>query len=288
VVAVGGGHVYEFDADASGLAVGVGGGAHDGGAAHLLVNTGDAKAQFEPCTQRQAAIGFEKGAVRRQVTAECLDRVRPDLFILVETDFWPNFFHALHQRAIPALLVNGRMSDKSWKWYRRGRLLFTPLFRSFARLAMQTESEAARMVRLGAPAERVLTLGNLKFETSQSIPDGAGAIDLAQLGLAADSRVWVAGSTHEGEEEILFAVMRELLPRYPTLCLVVAPRQVERGAALEILARTCNLSTMRRSVRRAGTARVLILDTLGELAGVYGLAEIAFVGLRGSRARQLS
>lgn len=205
-----------------------------------------------------------------------LNRVHPDLFVLVETDFWPTFLYALQQRAIPAMLVNGRISDSSWQWYQRGRWLFAPLFRSFAVLAMQTEADARRMVSLGVPAERVLALGNLKFDTAT--PAEAEVIDPGQFGIAPGSRVWVAGSTHAGEEEIIFRVMQRLLSRYPDLCLVVAPRQVERGATVATLARDCGLAVWRRSIGTPAGGRVLVLDTLGELARVYGLAEFAFVG----------
>ena len=205
-----------------------------------------------------------------------LNVVRPDLFVLVETDFWPNFLYALQQRAIPALLVNGRISDSSWRWYQRGRWLFGPLFRSFAVLAMQTEADARRLVSLGVPAERVLALGNLKFDTAPLA--AVEVIDRRQLGIATGSRVWVAGSTHEGEEEIIFRVMQRLLPRYPGMCLVVAPRQVERGAAVAALARARGLAVWRRSMGSPAGGQVLVLDSLGELARVYGLAELAFVG----------
>ncbi len=205
-----------------------------------------------------------------------LNLVRPDLFVLVETDFWPNFLHALRQRAIPALLVNGRISDSSWRWYQHGHWLFAPLFRSFAMLAMQSEADARRMVRLGVAADRVLVLGNLKFDNALA---GVGEVlDRRQLGIAPGNRVWVAGSTHEGEEEIVLRVLQRLLPRYPDLCLVVAPRQVERGAAVAAMARERDLGVWQRSLGAQASGRVLVLDTLGELARVYGLAEVAFVG----------
>lgn len=208
-----------------------------------------------------------------------LDHIQPDLFILVETDFWPNFLAQLGRRQIPALLVNGRITADSSRNYRRGKVFFRPLFNAFRYLAMQTASDVEQMVALGVSAAKVGALGNLKYdsllypggEQSQATPN--------HFGLPEGAPLVVAGSTHEGEEEILLAVFADLLPRYPDLVLAIAPRKVERGGQIAELAQGHRF----RVARRSGAAgrpdcQVLILDTLGELLALYRLADVAFVG----------
>ncbi len=206
-------------------------------------------------------------AVRRY-----LDAIRPSCFILVETDFWPNWLRQLRQRQIPAMLVNGRISEKSFTLYRRVAFFFRPMFRCFSLLSMQTAQDRDKMLALGIPAERLVCFGNLKYDlpARQAAPP--------DLAAAHDHRpVWVCGSTHPGEEELIFAAFKKLtgLP----LRLIIAPRKIERGGELLRLARSFGLNTVLRSSGAAGTeSSVLILDTIGELAGCYSLARLAFIG----------
>ena len=204
--------------------------------------------------------------------------VRPDLFVLVETDFWPNFLTELNRRDIPSLLVNGRASESSLARYRRFRWLFRPLFNSFQALAMQTEQDASSMRQLGVDPGRLAVLGNLKYDAALSGSGAKAGLDRAALQLPAQALVWVAGSTHRGEEEIIFDVLQELVQSCANLFLVVAPRNVERGAEIAAMAARRGLLAVRRSVGGAGGGSVLILDTLGELASVYDLCDVAFVG----------
>jgi len=204
--------------------------------------------------------------------------VRPDLFVLVETDFWPNFLTELNRRDIPCLLVNGRASESSLVRYRRFRWLFRPLFNSFQALAMQTEQDASSMRQLGVDPARLAVLGNLKYDAALSGSGGKAGLDRAALHIPEQALVWVAGSTHRGEEEIIFAAFQELVQSCANLFLVVAPRNVERGAEIAAMAARRGLSACRRSLGGAGEGSVLILDTLGELASVYDLCDVAFVG----------
>lgn len=206
-----------------------------------------------------------------------LSWVNPDIFLLVETDFWPNFSVELARRGIPALLVNGRVSEKSLAGYRRFHRLFVPLFNSFQTMAMQSEEDAVAMRGLGVAQERLVVLGNLKYDAA--LDGGAArALSREELGIPARALVWVAGSTHPGEEEIILAVFTRLKERFPDLFLVLAPRKVERGTELIAMAARHGLAAVRRSVGGGAGASLLILDTLGELASVYALAEVAFVG----------
>lgn len=209
-----------------------------------------------------------------------LDRLQPDLFILVETDFWPNFLAQLGRRAIPALLVNGRVTAQSSRNYRRFKIFFRPLFSTFRYLAMQTAADGEQMVALGVPAAKVVALGNLKYDSLlyQGASEGAMATR-TQFGLPENATLLVAGSTHEGEEEHLLAVFAELLPSTPDLVLAIAPRNVERGRQIAELARRHPFRVARRSGEVAiANCQVLIVDTLGELMPLYRLADLVFVG----------
>ncbi|RJX27228.1 MAG: 3-deoxy-D-manno-octulosonic acid transferase [Desulfurivibrio sp.] len=203
--------------------------------------------------------------------------LRPDLFVLVETDFWPNFLHQLAAGNIAALLVNGRISRKSYRKYSFFQAFFLPMFRSFSFLAMQRQEDVEKMVSLGVAAARVKTLGNLKYDAM--LPKaGARQISRNELGIAADRPLLIAGSTHEGEEEILCRVYRELAARFPDLFLILAPRNIERAAAVVKLVRGKGLAVSTRRAGRHADDQLLVLDTMGELAGLYRLADIAFIG----------
>lgn len=207
-----------------------------------------------------------------------LSWARPDLFVLVETDFWPNFLWELNRRGIPSLLVNGRVSESSLARYRRFRWLFRPLFNSFRALAMQTEQDAMAMRQLGVDPARLAVLGNLKYDAALSGGGVTPGLDRSALRIPEQALVWVAGSTHKGEEEIVFTVFQELLRFRANLFLVLAPRNVERGAELAAMAARHSFAACRRSLDETGEGSVLILDTLGELASVYALCDVAFIG----------
>ena len=207
-----------------------------------------------------------------------LSWARPDLFVLVETDFWPNFLRELNRRGIPSLLVNGRVSESSLARYNRFRWFFRPLFNSFRALGMQTEQDAMAMRQLGVDPARLAVLGNLKYDAALSGGGVTPGLDRSALRIPEQALVWVAGSTHTGEEEIVFTVFQELLRFRANLFLVLAPRNVERGAELAAMAARHGFTACRRSLDETGEGSVLILDTLGELASVYALCDVAFIG----------
>ena len=207
-----------------------------------------------------------------------IDLVDPDLFLQVETDFWPNFLNELRKRQIPAVLVNGRISRRSFALYRRWRLFFRPLFDSFAAICMQTVEDVERMIDLGVSAKAVKALGNLKYEAAGLEPVG-GTIRREDFGIPAPRMVWAAGSTHPGEDEMALRIHKRLLADFPDLLLLLAPRQVARGEALAGLAEAEGLSVAQRSLGGGAlSVSVLLLDTIGELSGSYRLCEVAFVG----------
>ena len=214
------------------------------------------------------------GPVRR-----ALDAARPRFFIAIETELWPNFLRALARRRIPSMIANGRISDRSFHRYLRVRWLMRRVLADVTVFAMQSEEDARRILALGAPPSRVVVTGNLK---SDLVPE-AEPVDAAwreRLGLGATERLWIAGSTHRGEEAIVLDVFLRARARCPGLGLLLAPRHPERAGEVEDLIRERGLVPVRRSRLPDGHAPggVVILDTVGELAALYGVAEVVFVG----------
>ncbi|MDD2465036.1 MAG: 3-deoxy-D-manno-octulosonic acid transferase [Desulfobulbus sp.] len=211
-----------------------------------------------------------------------LDCIRPDLFIQVETDFWPHWLFCLRQRQIPLMLVNGRISARSFHRYQRFPWLFRPMFTAFTLLAMQTQNDADKMRKLGLPQDKVLILGNLKFDTQDehlaSRPDSISITLRHKYGFSAIDPLWICGSTHPGEEEILLGIYSRLHAQHPGLQLMLAPRNIERTDGIMDLTRQMHLPSRRRTKAPNAQGPLLVLDTIGELAGCYAMADIAFVG----------
>jgi 3-deoxy-D-manno-octulosonic-acid transferase len=211
-----------------------------------------------------------------------MDRIikglRPVLFITTETEIWPNCIWRLHRYRVPAVLVNGRISDRSLVWYTRFRFLFRPVLQCFDRLCMQSEQSARRIQAMGAPEGRIRITGNLKFD--QDLPNALDQRNWrTRLGLNKGERIFVAGSTHPGEEEILLGAFRTLQSQYPHLRMILAPRAPERFDEVAGLIAKMGLTGWRRTAPSDGASPdVILLDTIGELPKIYGLAEVGFVG----------
>ncbi|MDX1775584.1 MAG: 3-deoxy-D-manno-octulosonic acid transferase [Desulfobulbales bacterium] len=222
------------------------------------------------------------------VARKFINCIKPDLFILIETDFWPNFLHLLAKQDIAAILVNGRISENSFARYRRFRFIFLPMFRIFKFISMQTGADAKKMITLGVDADRVKALGNLKYDAV--LPDTVGwdqeqrptSFYRKQFGIPPEKIVWIAGSTHAGEEVAILSSYKRLSLLFPDLFLVVAPRKVERGREIKEVAGSLGLTVRRRSApfkdEESPGAPLLILDTMGELSRMYSFCDIAFVG----------
>lgn len=214
------------------------------------------------------------GPVRR-----ALDAIQPEFFIAMETEIWPNFFRSLHRRGIPSMIVNGRLSDRSFRRYRLIRFFMRRVLSHVTVVAMQSAEDARRVIALGAPAERVGVTGNLKSDAAPA--DGASEpVWRRLLGLSGEEPVWIAGSTRRGEEEIVLDAFLALRARYPGLRLVLAPRHPERTPEIERLLLERQLVGSRRTAlpQNAQGGEVVILDSVGELAQLYGLADVVFVG----------
>ncbi len=211
-------------------------------------------------------------------------KVKPKIGIILETEIWPNLLHAAHHSGVKLLVSNMRLSEASFSGYRRFQSLVGNSLGMIDQFAVQTETDADRAVQLGAPEDRVSVVGNLKFEIGTSIPMPATSKLLARLAVdQPDHRpIWLAGSTHDGEEEIILRVHRALLEDWPTLLLILAPRHPERFNAV---VRQCEalFSSQRRSdlvgeQALEPTTEVFILDSIGELPNFISASEFCFIG----------
>lgn len=202
--------------------------------------------------------------------------IQPDLFILVETDFWPGLLSTLKAQEIPSLLVNGRISDKSMQSYKRFSFFFRPLFASFKTLSMQTEKDKDKLISLDIDHRQIETLGNLKYDTAL-YSSSRRNLPISFI-LPSHAYLLVAGSTHAGEEKIILQAYKELKTTFPQLYLVIAPRDIHQGKEIQSLAANIQLQGNCRSQINAGGKDLFILDTIGELSSVYSHADIAFVG----------
>ena len=216
------------------------------------------------------------------VVSNVVEQWRPALFICVETELWPNLLRILSRRGVPVVLVNGRLSSQSYRGYRFIRPLMKHMLACVTFCLMQSSRDAERITNLGAPADRVICTGNIKFDQPVSHLDKIDAQPLRHLLLRDEEELFVAGSTHPGEEEQLLGCYRTLLQNYPDLVLLLAPRHIERAAQVEAAAIAQGFAVVRRSLLTNAVApkgpRVILLDTRGELATVYRYAVVAFVG----------
>jgi 3-deoxy-D-manno-octulosonic-acid transferase len=228
-----------------------------------------------------------------------LKRITPEVLITIETELWPNIFRVFKDRGIPIVLMNGRISESSFKGYKKISFFMKRVLSNVSLFCMQSDLDAERIGDLGVDRERIKVLGNFKFDTKppSAIPAWAKRI----IG-----SVIVAGSTHAGEEELIISVYRELNKQFPDLNLVVAPRHPERFKEVEDLLKSKGVHFVKRSTlgiqyssssplhtpleeERRGegetpkpesllSGTIVLLDTVGELSAVYGISDIAVIG----------
>jgi len=212
------------------------------------------------------------GACRRAIAA-----VRPDVLVLEYTELWPQLVEAAFQAGVKLALTNGRLGPRNVPRYRLLFRLTGNLLQKFDVLMMRAEDEAERALLLGAPPERVHVTGNTKFDAlAVSVPAAEDASLRRALALGSE-RLWVCGSTHEGEESGLLRTFSILQKEYGDLRLLIAPRYIERAQRVLALARSMGLRARLRSYA-GGAEPVIILDTIGELVRAYQLATVVFVG----------
>jgi 3-deoxy-D-manno-octulosonic-acid transferase len=211
-------------------------------------------------------------------------RIDPDLIVIVETEIWPNFMRLAGLHGVPVILVNGRISDRSFPRYQRLRFFLEPLLHQFALLGMQSPLDAERIVAMGAPAERVTVTRNLKFDMQ------TGGVDRIEpevirrdFRLPDDCRLWVSASTHPGEEDQVLDVYRRLLDVAADLVLILVPRHPERARAVgELLADRKIPFVLRSEIEKETdhliSGSVLLVDSVGEMLKFFAVADLVFVG----------
>jgi 3-deoxy-D-manno-octulosonic-acid transferase len=214
-------------------------------------------------------------SVRRMIK-----NINPAIYILVETDIWPGLISSLKKRAIKTILVNGRVSPRTGRSYIRWRFFVKRMLRSLELFLMQTELDKNRIIRGGISPDKVKVTGNIKFDRKWRPLDDRERNRWLKLLNRKNGLIWVAGSTHRPEEKIIFNVFDELLKSFPDLSLIIGPREAHRFDEVYYLARDLGFRAIRRTELPAENQEynVFILNTLGELGQVYGLADVAFVG----------
>jgi 3-deoxy-D-manno-octulosonic-acid transferase len=212
--------------------------------------------------------------------ARFLERVQPRLAVIMETELWPNHIHQCAKRGIPVALANGRLSERSARGYERLRKLTAPMLAEISLFAIQTEAEAQRFRDLGARAETVEVTGSIKFDLTIDPQLLQRAAELRSQWQAQDRPVWIAASTHEGEDEVVLNAHRRLLACHPDALLILVPRHPERFNSVFELCQREGFATVRRSTGANVDPQtsVLLGDTMGELLFLYALADSAFVG----------
>jgi 3-deoxy-D-manno-octulosonic-acid transferase len=214
------------------------------------------------------------GAVRR-----FYNRVRPCMMIVMETEIWPNLYAEASGRGIPVMIANGRISEHSFPGYRRMRRMTRFALSHASRIAAQSENDARRLIEIGADPDRVEVTGNLKFDVRlppSLIEEG----ESIRRDWGRDRPVLLAGSTHEGDEAVIFEAFGRLLETSPRALLVIAPRHPERFGRVAQTARSAGLDVSLRSegLHCPTSSQCFLIDTMGELQRLYAACDVAFVG----------
>ncbi len=214
--------------------------------------------------------------------AKTVRHINPEIFILVETDIWPGLLHHLKKKEIKIILVNGRVSPRTFKGYKKLSFYFRSILNEIDLLLMQSELDSSRLWEVGVSPEKLKTVGNMKFDrdwtpmTREEHDEWAGKLKIRD-----GVNIFIAGSTHEGEEEIILRVYKKLLENFPELILILAPRKIDGADDIYKLSISMGLATLKRTdLEKNEDVRysVLILNTIGELERVYGLGTVSFVG----------
>lgn len=208
-----------------------------------------------------------------------LNTVDPKLVIIMETELWPNLISKLHQRKIPLIIANARLSERSAAGYQKLGSFVKTMLQKITLIAAQNQEDGERFIELGLKRSHLHVTGSLKFDISVTPELAARAVALRRQ-WAAHRPVWIATSTHEGEETIILETHKKLLTQFPQLLLILVPRHPERFPKAEQLTREAGLKYTLRSTDAVPDAQtqVVIGDTMGELMLLYGIADLAFVG----------
>jgi 3-deoxy-D-manno-octulosonic-acid transferase len=210
-------------------------------------------------------------------------RLKPDLFVIAETELWPNFLRSVKEEGARTLLVNGRISDRSFERYRKIRFFFTAVLDHFDAMSMIRVQDGERIISMGANPVLVQVNGNCKFDQAAASADPGLREEMKRLvGIGEEDRVFVAGSTHEGEEEAVLRAFLRLRETFPKLVLILVPRHVDRSDRVERILERHGIQDWVRRSRLNGEgrkgARVVLWDAFGELSKIYSLGTLVFCG----------
>ena len=239
------------------------------GSAQVTARLGDSVAHC------YAPYDFESSVAR------FFDRIRPRLLVLMETELWPNMLAAAEQRDVPVLLVNARLSERSRRGYARVGALTHEMLNRISFIACQYSEHAERFLALGARPDRLGVLGSVKFDVELASDHVQRVEQLVEVWDLADRPVWVAGSTHAGEEQILLEAHRQVLTKLDGALLIIVPRHPYRSEEVCLIINQAGLRYRRMSEgggMNPAELQVIVGDTMGELVYLYGLSSIAYLG----------
>lgn len=218
---------------------------------------------------------------------QAIQRIKPAQVVLMELELWPNFLAECHRQDVPVSIINARMSERSHRGYCRIRALLKPLFSQLALVAAQSQTYADRLISLGAPEERTVVTGSIKFDGVETSRTNPKTENLRRLfGMETGETVFMAGSTQQPEEQLALETWMQLQKQHPKLRLILVPRHRERFEEVAALVESRNIPLLRRSLiqdvahqqSEINSKPVILLDTIGELSACWGLADVAFVG----------
>ncbi|MDP2912236.1 MAG: 3-deoxy-D-manno-octulosonic acid transferase, partial [Candidatus Omnitrophota bacterium] len=230
------------------------------------------------------------------IVDKVVKQVKPEIFIVLETELWPNLIDSLYRSGAKLALVNGRISNRSYSKYKKGKFFISALLKKFSLILMQSDQDAVRIITLGGQKEKVFVTGNLKFDIPILNFDTKRTELRKKLNLKDEEVLLIAGSTHRGEEKDIAHCFSRLKKEYKNLRLLIAPRHIERTEEIEKLLAKSNLKSVRISTFEIASAPTLseprndkvfntlivepvfILDTIGELRSMYSASDIVFVG----------
>jgi 3-deoxy-D-manno-octulosonic-acid transferase len=216
------------------------------------------------------------------IVRKTLKKINPALFIIAETEIWPNLIKCLHEMDVPVVTVNGRISDRSYAGYRMIKFMVRPVLRMVSRFCVQSDTDALRLSKLGVEGDKIQVTGNVKFDIELH-GDAKASGMRGDICLEPDDKLWVCGSTHPREEEIILSAYGKILPEFPGLKLLIAPRHPERSK--DIAGMVCRngftpvfISGLSGLCPACVKNPVYILDIMGKLGDCYSAADVVFVG----------
>lgn len=212
------------------------------------------------------------------VLSRFFSRIQPQMLIIMETELWPNLLNQCHKRSMPVVIMNARLSERSCQRYQRVRAFFVSMSKAIRLLLCQHHDDAARFIRLGVNAENIQVTGSVKFDIHLNQAQiEQGSHDRKQLN---ERPIWIAASTHKGEDELILEAHRKILETYPETLLILVPRHPERFTAVSELCVAKGFSLSRRSagIPPSADTQIYLGDSMGEMAYYFQMADIAFMG----------